>query len=110
MDQADSEVNEVIDAGTGTNNPMFKCGKRSCTLTAFMLPNFGKMFYTCENYVERIFFFAFFLATQLLILFLGILIGLCMVWFIARSLPKFVCFRVFAEICFPSRKSGLGIC
>jgi hypothetical protein len=60
MDQADSEVNEVIDAGTGTNNPMFKCGKRSCTLTAFMLPNFGKMFYTCVNYVERIFFFFFF--------------------------------------------------
>ncbi|KAE8008987.1 hypothetical protein FH972_005445 [Carpinus fangiana] len=46
MDQSDSKVCDLSDAGArtntgaGTNNPMCKCGRRSRILTAFTLPNF----------------------------------------------------------------------
>jgi hypothetical protein len=53
----DEAYSEVFDAGTGTSNPMCKCGKRARILTAFTLRNFGKRFYTCGTYVVRIFFF-----------------------------------------------------
>ncbi|KAE8022706.1 hypothetical protein FH972_008487 [Carpinus fangiana] len=52
MDQSNSEVSDFSDAGAGTNNPMCKCGRRSRILTAFTLPNIGRRFYTCENYVN----------------------------------------------------------
>ncbi|KAE8124787.1 hypothetical protein FH972_019640 [Carpinus fangiana] len=49
----DEAYSEVIDAGTGTSNPMCKCGRRARILTAFTLRNFGKRFYTCGNYVNQ---------------------------------------------------------
>jgi hypothetical protein len=53
----DEAYSEVFDAGTGTSNPMCKCGKRARILTTFTLRNFGKRFYTCGTYVVRFFFF-----------------------------------------------------
>jgi hypothetical protein len=57
MDQLDSEVSDFSNVAARTNNPMCKCGRRSRILTAFTLPNFGRRFYTCGNYVVRFLLF-----------------------------------------------------